>query len=187
NTGRGWAGWARRFNDIIVRAQKKAVLEEVTPQIKLEETERPAQLRVRVADLAPTQMAAILNAYGYERTRRASAGNVDFMHALMQQMRVPAAGARDAMRDVLAARPVCPMGGEFKLGDSKTAWISSAWAKEYIGQENEVPPGFKSPFLQWFHGLDLEFAINATTLTTHIELELAPPSTPAPAKVESGK
>src|SRR5262249_21333432 len=137
--------------------------------------------------LAPTQMAAMLNAYGYERTRRASAGNADFMHALMQQLRVPAAGARDAMRDVLAARPVCPMGGEFKLGDSKAAWISTAWAKEFIGQENEVPPGFKSPFLQWFHGLDLEFSIGPTTLTTHIELELAPSNDAAPTKTESGK
>src|SRR5262249_22317694 len=187
NTGRGWAGWARRFNDIIVRAQKKAVLAEVTPQITREQIARPAGLRVRVAVRAPTQMAAILNAYGYERTRRASAGNVDFMHALMQQMRVPAAGARDAMRDVLAARPVCPMGGEFKLGDLKTARISTAWAKEHIGLENEVPPDFKSPFLQWFHGLELEFSIGPTSLTTHIELELATPSAPAPAKVESGK
>jgi hypothetical protein len=102
------------------------------------------------------------------------------MHALMQQMRVPAAGAREATREVLAARPVCPMGGEFKLGTAKPVWISTAWAQEFIGKENQVPAEFKSPFLQWFHGLELEFSIDATTLTTHIELELAPSSPVTP-------
>jgi hypothetical protein len=170
----GWLNWKRKFGDFLVQSGRKDLLEDVTPQIKLEEAERPAQLRLRVADLAPTRAAAILNAYGYERTRRTSAGNVDFMHALMQQLRVPAASARDAMREILAARPVCSMGGEYKLGASKSTWVSTAWTQEFLGNENQVPVDFKSPFLQWFRGLDLEFTIDATTLTTHIELELAP-------------
>ena len=53
-------------------------------------------------------------------------------------------------------------------------WGSSAWANEFIGLEDRVPAGYKSQFLDWFHGLDLEFSIDDTTLTTHIELELQP-------------
>jgi hypothetical protein len=174
NTNRGWFRWARRFEGFLVQAHQKELLEEVTPQIRLEEAERPAQLRLRVADLAPTQTAAILNAYGYERARRTSAGNADFMHALIEQLHVPAASARETLREVLAATPVCPLRGEYKLAPDKSAWISTAWAQRYIGQEDRVPADFQSPFLRWFHGLDLEFSIDATTLTTHIELELAP-------------
>ena len=110
-------------------------------------------------------------------------GNADFMQALVQQLHVPAADARDTMREVLAARPVCPLGGEYKLASGNSAWISTAWTQQYIGYENRVPADFKSPFLQWFHGLDLEFSINATTLTTHIELELTPANAGAPAKI----
>ncbi len=80
NENAGWLSWVRIFNDFVVQARQKEVLEEVTPQLKPEEAERPAQLRLRVADLAPTQVAAILNAYGYERARRTSGGNAD-LHA----------------------------------------------------------------------------------------------------------
>jgi len=71
--------------------------------------------------------------------------------------------------------PVCPLGGKYKPG-VQVRWQSSAWASEFIGAENRVPAGYKSPFLDWFHGLNLEFSIDATTLTTHIELELQPTS-----------
>jgi len=178
----GWLRWFRKFDDFLVLARQKEVLEEVTPQIKLEEAARPAQLRLRIPDLAPTQMSAILNAYGYERARRTSGGNADFMHALTQQLHVPAGNARDTMREVLAARPICPLGGQYKIPDGRSAWTSTAWAQELIGYENHIPADFKSPFLQWFHGLDLEFSIDATTLTTHIELELAPTNAGAPAR-----
>jgi len=166
--------WVRKFDDFLVYAQGRELLQEVTPQIKLEDAQRPAQLRLRIPDLAATQASAILNAYGYERNRRTSGGNTDLMQALVEQLHIPAAGARDTMREVLDARPVCPLGGEYKLPAGKSGWSSTAWAQEFIGNENRVPADFRSPFLRWFHGLDLEFSIDATTLTTHIELELAP-------------
>lgn len=182
NENGGWLSWVRKFDDFVVQAGQKAILEAVTPQIKLQDAERPAQLRLRIPDLAATQVSAILNAYSYERARRTSAGNADFMHALIEQLHVPAAGARDMMREVLAARPVCPLGGEYKFADATPGWASIVWAQRFIGNENRIPVDFKSPFLQWLHGLDLEFSIDATTLTTHIELELAPVSAAAPAK-----
>jgi hypothetical protein len=76
--------WARKFDEFVVEARQKAVLEAVTPQLKFEEAKRPAQLRLRIADLATSQLAAILHAYGYERSRATSAANVHILHALIQ-------------------------------------------------------------------------------------------------------
>ena len=45
NEDGGWFRWIRKFDDFAVQAGQKAILESVTPQIKLEEAERPAQCR----------------------------------------------------------------------------------------------------------------------------------------------
>jgi len=77
------------------------------------------------------------------------------------------------MQEVLAARPVCPLGGKYAIGRGDS-WRSTAWPEEFLVSEDRVPGGYQFPFLQWFHGLELEFSIDGTSLTTHIELELAP-------------
>jgi len=115
----------------------------------------------------------IPNVPGYERARATSAGNAHFMHALRQQLRVPLPKCAEIMQEVLAARPVCPLGGKYAIGRGDS-WRSTAWPEEFLVSEDRVPEGYKFPFLQWFHGLELEFSIDATSLTTHIELELAP-------------
>lgn len=169
-----WGQWHRKFGDLFVTSSQKAVLEAVTPQMKLEDAPRPAQLRLRIGDLAPLQIAGIMNAYGYERARATSAGNVHFMHALRQQLRVPLKMCGQTMQEVLAARPICPLGGKYVTDRGHSWWVSTAWPKEFVVSENRVPEGYRFPPLQWFHGLELEFSIDATTLTIHIELELTP-------------
>lgn len=183
-----WARWTRKFNDFVVEAKSKAVLEAVTGHLKLEQAERAAQLRVHVADLAAAQVGPFLNALGYERSRAASAGNVSFMHALMQQFRVAPEAARDTMQSVLAASPACPLGGAYRLnehGPGPVRWYSTGWSQEYPGNENRLPAEFQFPFLKWFHGLDLEFSIDATTLTTRFELELEPVNAEPPSAAKS--
>lgn len=173
----GLLRWARKFDDFLVEAGQRAILEAVTPQLKFEEANRHAQLRLRVADLAQSQFAEILHAGGYERARATSAANVFFLHALMQQLCVDPEKSLETMQAVLAAHPVCPLGGDYhlnKTGPGHVRWNSTGWAQEYVGNENSVPPNYKFPFLEWFRGLDLEFSIDATTLTTHIEFLLAP-------------
>jgi hypothetical protein len=36
----------------------------------------------------------------------------------------------------------------------------------------EAPQRYRYPPLQWLRGLDLEFSLDETTLTVHIEVEL---------------
>lgn len=171
-----WFRWRRQFDDFWVMANAKPLLEAVTPHVKLEPAARPAQLRVRVADLASAQVSRLLQAQNYVRARSTSASNVYFLHALMQQLHVEAAKAPAAMEQVLAAKPVCSL-GKYELmefGPGPVRWHSTAWPVEYLSRVDRVPEGYRSPFLDWLRGLDLEFTIDRTTLTTHIELELQP-------------
>jgi hypothetical protein len=168
----------RRFGDFAVVATSRTVLEAVTPQIKLESAERPAQLRLRLPDLAETKIAAYLNAHGYSRALTTSASNLSFFHVLMQQLRVDPDHAPEIARTVLAATPVCPLGGQYKLhefGPGPVRWKSDAWQPAFIGNADYVPVGYRFPFLDWMRGLSLEFSLDQQTLTTHIEVELQPP------------
>lgn len=176
---RAWFRWARRFGEFAVIANDRAVLESVTPQIKVQTAERPAQLRLRLPDLAETKLAGYLNAQGYTRALATSAGNLSFLHVLMQQLRVDPDHAPEMAQLVLAATPVCPLGGKYKLhefGPGPVRWKSDAWPANspFLGNIHRIPAGYRFPFLDWMRGLSLELSIDSQTLTTHIEFELQP-------------
>lgn len=171
--------WARRFGDFAVISNDRRLLESATSQVKLQRAERPAQLRLQLADLAGTRLVPYLNSQGYTRALATSAGNLSFFHVLMQQLRVDPEQAIESTETVLAARPVCPLGGKYKLhefGPGPVRWKSTAWPEHspYIGNVNRVPAEYRFPFLDWMRGLSLELSIDAQTLMTHIEVELQP-------------
>ena len=72
---------------------------------------------------------------------------------------------------MLDAAPVCPLGGRYILKDG--AWSSTAWPPVSLYDMSEIPEKYRFPFLDWFHGLELEFSIDETSLTTHLEVEIS--------------
>jgi hypothetical protein len=169
--------WLRVIGDFVAASNDKAVLEAVTPQFKLEDAARPSQLRLRVGDLSASQWSRILTAHGYVRARKTSAGNVHFFHALMRDLHVDPADCFATAGRVLSAKPTCPLGGKYALkefGPGPVRWHSPNWANEYLAAETGIPEKYRFPLLDWLRGLDLEFSIDRTTLSTHIELELQP-------------
>lgn len=170
--------WLRKFGNFVAVSKDKAILETVTPQLTLEAAVRPAQLRLRVADLTSSQWSRLLTAQGYERARRTSAANVHFFHALMRDLHVDAAAGLVTAERILAAKPTCPLGGRYDLnefGPGPVHWHSlAALSGRFPDAESSIPEKYRVPFLAWLRGLDLEFSIDRTTLSTHIELELQP-------------
>ena len=79
---------------------------------------------------------------------------------------------------LLHAQPVCPLGGEYKLDNvgftDVKRWKSTNWTGYGLYRENHVPKGFRTPLLDWLAGVSLEFNIDRTTLSTHIELDVRP-------------
>lgn len=171
------SSWRRTVDEFFIAAEQKVILEAISPHLKVVPAERPAQLRLRVGDLGRTKWSRLLEAYAYVRARTTSAGDAQFMNALMQQFHVEADACPAAAEAILGAKLVCPLGGNLKAnlyGPGPVAWKSSVWGDRSQSAETSVPKDYRSPLMDWFHGLDLEFSIDANTLSTHIELELQP-------------
>jgi len=168
-------GWLRRLGDFDLAASDKQTLAEVGSHVKLIEAERPATLRARIADWRQCKLAAVSRAHAYVRCRKSSAGNVALMHALTQQLHVPAAQAKEMAEELLGAALVCPLGGRYELTGEGTPfdqWGSTAWQHASRYRETEVPADFQAAGLNWFAGLLLEMDIDKTALSTHVELDV---------------
>ncbi len=149
--------------------------EEIRTNLKMEGADPPAQLRVWVNRLADTQIAKIMSAHSYLRARRASAGNARFLQVLTQQLQVDPKQALKVAKDILGAEPVCRLGGEYQLTQDDRGfpvWVSSAWKHPSYHSIQKIPAGYTFPALSGFHQLKLDFNIDRTTLSTHLELEL---------------
>ena len=169
--------WARDLGDYFVIAPNKKLLAEVAPNLKLKQAQRSAKARLWIGDLAETEVAAAIDVESYLRARKISGGNVAFMRMLEQQFHIPTARARSAAEELLDARLVCPLGGDYELKrgpDRAERWRSTAWQYESLYQVNSVPEEFRSPLLDWFAGVLIELNIDQDMLSTHIELDVRP-------------
>jgi len=167
--------WMRPVGEYRLVAANQETIEEIAPHANLVEAEREAQGRLWIGDLAEARVSTGLNAEGFLRARKISMGNTAFMHALMQQLDVPAAEAPAVAERLLHARLVCPLGGTYELqsdGASPDRLRSTAWRHESLHQITRVPEGFRSPLLDWFAGVWIELNIDWDTLSTHVELDV---------------
>ena len=173
--GSGIRAYWRKLPNFDLLSPSKMILDDVAGQLKMVDAPRPAQIRLRVADLSKTGWAAMIDAESFIRARRVSAGNAQFMHALAQQLNVPLDQTRAEAERLLDAKLVCPLGGKYEMTggfSSVQRWHSTAWQTESVYEETKIPKNFRSPLFNWFAGLSLDFHIKEPTLTTHIELDV---------------
>ena len=132
-------------------------------------------MRLDVADLGASQAAPAIAAEIFNEARRTSQGNLQFIHLVEQQFRLAPGDALSSVTQLLAARPTCPLGGEYAFAaapETHRGWTTTAEPEMSPADLAPPPKGYRAPLLEWFHGLHLDFSIDDTTLTTHIELEL---------------
>ena len=196
--------WQRRLDDFFLFSFNRDVLMEVGPQLAMTEAERPAQIRLHVADLSGKQIATAVNGFGYMRDRQTSASGSRFMNSLTSQLQVPPEEARGLAEQLVVGQFVCPLGGEYELVDpllrnaashgaqngengeqlptpgARRLWASTATPPENHFLLTTIPADYQMPLLNWFRGMNIEVARHADALTLHAELdmnhlELAPP------------
>jgi TolA-binding protein len=167
--------WMRVWNESWVAfAPRKDVLQNVTPQLRIEEAERPAQIRFRLADLSEADLARFLRALSYVHARRTSASNVQFLHQLTQQLHVEPAQALETVETLLHARLQCPLGGRYRL-DTRSAvpiWTSTAWPCPSLYDETDVDPYYRAALIDRFGGIEVELNLADGGLSAHAELEV---------------
>jgi hypothetical protein len=165
-------------NKIATCALRKSVLEQVVPYLEVEPAERAAQIRLHIGELTTSDAGHSLHVGAYFRARQASAGNSLLLHSLMQQMHVPPESSLQAAQRMLAGNPVCPLGGTYELAFVSGApqWQSTAWQSPQLVDEKQAPADYRFALIEWIRRAELEFSIDATTITTHTELQLVRPA-----------
>jgi hypothetical protein len=135
-------------------------------RLRRDVADEPAQIRFTVVDPEETKVARYLHAFAYVESRRASERNLEMLNQLPMQLGVSTERADDLIQDIFAARPACPLGGEYVLsaGQEAASWTSTAWSTEPRGAFNQVPDDYRFPFLAWFRGTDLRFTLSRDTL-----------------------
>jgi len=152
--------WLRRqWGPYTVVSLHPEVLDAILPQLRFQDAERPAQIRLSVGDVTRARMTPLLNSLGYVRTRETSLGNIRLMHSLEQQLRVPGSHAKETAELLVNAKLSCPLGGEYMLEktvEGLPQWTSTALKGGGPGRGTGVPEGFLAPPLDWFRGLKLD-------------------------------
>ncbi len=194
----GYAGsenglWRHEGERFTVFSFQQDVLAMVCAQLHFEEAQRPAQIRMRIKDVARTQITPTLNALGYLRTRNTSLGNIRLMHQLQQQFHVPGPKCQATADRLLGAKIICPLGGKYeyvKTPDGLGYWTSTALqggqpqpgGNQLLGVS--VPSGYLSPPLNWFRGMDMDATLTPKALSAHVEIVMQMPEEKAAEKVE---
>ncbi|MBN1912269.1 MAG: hypothetical protein JW818_21290, partial [Pirellulales bacterium] len=189
-TAPGYAGnpnpdgmWRYRSENFTVFSLQPEVLREVCPQLRFEPAKRPAQIRLRVGDVAQARLTPALNMWGYLRTRQTSLGNLRLMHAVNQQLHVPGPDCRTAAELLLDAKLVCPLGGQYEYReqpDGLGRWTSTALeGTGHAGRLTpQLPEGYAAPPLNWFRGLELDATMTEKNLSAHAEIVMQLPDRP---------
>lgn len=131
-------------------------------------------------------MTALLNNLGYMRTRETSLGNLRLMSDLAQQLHVPPKDCREAAEELLGAKLVCPLGGQYVFKEdpqdpqagARGWWTSTALAGSRGGfpLTAQAPPGYQAPPLSWFRGLKLEATMTEQIFSAHAEVLMQLPA-----------
>ncbi len=178
----GYAGlpgglWRRQFDRFTVYSFQSEILANVTPRLRFEESDRAAQVRLRVADPTKTRLAGWLNGMAYGRTRDTSVGNLRLLHQLEQQLHVPGEDCRAAAELVLNARLICPLRGQYVYqanAQGMKRWTTTALdaGQGKTRPAGAMPEGFLAPPLDWFRGLDLVGVLGRNEAEVHAEVAM---------------
>jgi hypothetical protein len=136
-----------------------------------------AQVRLRLKEIAGTDIDPYIQAYTFLQSRRASARQAMLLNRAMQQLHLPAADVVREMGDVYGGQLLCPLGAPFRMqGDADLAyyWNSAGWGTRSYYDEVAPSDDYRFPFLEWLRTLALDFQLESQTLSADVRLEVQP-------------
>jgi hypothetical protein len=167
--------WRRQQEGYSVLSFHRSVLNEVTPNLRLEEAENPAQIRINVGDLSASKVAPWINAVNYDRALRASVGNSRFLHLLSQQMQLPRDQALLQAQRLLGVQLICPVGGKYQLVEHQRGlkhWTSTDWPETGLPSFGPAPDSYRAPLLAWFRGLEADLIMEGDYVHVRAQLDM---------------
>jgi hypothetical protein len=174
--------WRRQWEDFSAVSFDRRLLDEVTPHLAVEQSDSAAQIRASVGDLSQSQLAGWINLLVYDRARQTSLGNARLMHVLSQQLHVPPEDALATAQQLIDAKLVCPLGGQYELvahNNGTPLWRSTKWP---AAGDDRVPADYQALVLEWFRGLDAHVTKYDDRLVIQAQLDMQ--RRPSAAKFE---
>lgn len=171
--------WRRQWDVFSVLAFDPQVLANVTPQLVLTEADNDAQVRVHVSDLSQAKLQTWVNQLAYSRAQQASLGNAKLLHTLSQQLAVPRDRALAAAEELLDAKLICSLGGQYALSQTPgqiALWKSDKWPGT---AGRDAADAFRAPLLDWFRGLDADLTMYQDRVVVHAALDMQRKATEA--------
>jgi hypothetical protein len=182
--------WRRQTTDgFSVLSFDPAILESTVPQLALERSDYPAQVRIRIGDLSQAKVRPWLNALRYQRSYDTSVGNTRLFHAISQQLGVPPAQAKNVAEAILGVDLICTLGGEYQLqaGTNELPfWVSDAWSgvQPTPVDESSSTPEFTSPLLKWFRGMEADVLMLRDRVIAYSTIDLQRQSRPSQNEIK---
>jgi hypothetical protein len=173
--------WQTQQDPFVLLSFKPEVIEQVLPQLALEEARRAAQIRLRIDSLADKKLAPTINALGYMRSRETSLAASRLMNTLANQLRVPGPDCRALAETLVDGKFVCPLGGEYQLFEGpghRPSWASTGIIEANRFLLDAIPADFQLPLLEWFQGLRGDLRLVDQELTVHLEIDLSTSAVP---------
>lgn len=164
--------WKLQWNQFSVISFDRDRLERLKPQLRMVESERPAHIRLSVADLQGTRINPWANSMNYRRGWQTSIANVRLLNLLTQQFRIPPDQANEIVERMLNVELVCSLGGEYRLsplGNGRSIWYSTGWPSFL---DPQLPDGHLAPLLKWFRGCEVEVTKGETQFSVHGYLDI---------------
>jgi len=157
----------------------RGLLEQTAAKLHVEPADKRAQIRLRVGDLSHSQLSRWMSFLSFERATQTSVANVKLLHALSQQLDVPAEDSLHTAEDLLGVELVCALDGTYKLDASAPGfpqWYSTAWLKP----GEPFPEDYTAPLVAWFRGLQADLSKQGDRMILHAQIDMQ--RNPAEAK-----
>ncbi len=165
--------WRLQFDDFSLISFDRNRLEAARGWIGVQPAERPAQVRLRVGDVANSNLRQWANVVYFDRAWQTSIANVRLLNLMIQQLGIPAETALDQAEHLLGVTLVCPLGGEYvfaETGDHSMAWQSTVWPSF---DDPQMPSEYTAPPIAWFRGMSLDVYQLQTQFVVHATLDIA--------------
>lgn len=141
---------------ITLLAGAPSTLDDVAPHLAVEQTDQPAQVRLRVADLSQARVRGWFAALAHQRGYQASVGNTRLLHTIAQQLGTPPEQALSLAESLLDVQLICALGGKYQTWASPagaTYWMSTAWP-DAAAADASPADAFTMPLMTWLRGAD---------------------------------
>ena len=162
--------WRWQGDGFSVLSFHHSVLAEAANFLQPVRTDNPAQIKIRVSDLAHSRLASWVTALNHARARQTSLGNVRLLNTLTQQLRIAPESSLDLANRLLDTNLVCTLGGEYQyveMPDGTRGWRSTAW------NDTQLPPrDYSAPLLDWFRGANVSLTKQGDRMFAHAEVDM---------------